>query len=178
MQYQTTQLQKSIRQWLAFFMVCLVLSGLTALDVETGVWWLSGHFGQGAVQVWIEKVLFAIRAAKTQSPFIFYGFDWLAFGHIAIAVAFVGPYQQPVRNIWVVQFGRIVAFLVIPYALVAGHFRGIPFWWQVVDCSFGIVALWPLTQCYQQIKKLEALEAKMAEPATIASKCQYRALFQ
>ncbi len=28
--------------------------------------------------------------------------------------------------------------LVIPYALIFGAVRGIPFWWRLIDCSFGV----------------------------------------
>jgi hypothetical protein len=40
-------------------------------------------------------------------PFIAYGTDWLAFAHIVIAVAFWGPLKNPVRNVWVIEFGMI-----------------------------------------------------------------------
>jgi hypothetical protein len=28
---------------------------------------------------------------------------------------------------------------IVPLALICGHLRGIPFWWQLADMSFGIV---------------------------------------
>jgi len=36
-------------------------------------------------------------------PFIAYGTDWLAFAHFVIAIAFIGPWRDPVRNVWVVE---------------------------------------------------------------------------
>jgi hypothetical protein len=61
-----------------------------------------------------------------------------------IAVAFLGPLKDPIRNIWVVEFGMIACILVIPLALICGHIRGIPFAWQLIDCSFGIFGFIPL----------------------------------
>ena len=62
--------------------------------------------------------------------FVFYGTDWLAFGHIVIAVCFAGVIRDPIKNIWVVEFGMISCVLVIPLALICGHIRGIPFFWR------------------------------------------------
>lgn len=178
MQTQMETLRKSIRRWLAFFMVSLIVSGLTALDVENGIWWLSSIVSPGPVHDWVTKVLSAVREVGMRYNFLFYGYDWLAFAHIVIAVAFIGPYNDPVRNKWVIHFGRIAAIMVIPFALVAGGMRGIPLWWQLVDCSFGIVALWPLSKCYWLIEKLEILEAKEAAKEKPVSKCKYQAMFQ
>ena len=62
--------------------------------------------------------------------------DWLAFGHIVIAVAFLGAWRDPVGNRWLFDFGLIACVLVIPWALVFGALRGIPWWWRLIDCSF------------------------------------------
>ena len=73
-----------------------------------------------------------------------YGTDWLAFAHLVIAVAFVGPLRDPVKNVWVVEWGMIACLSVIPLALICGPIRGIPFCWQIIDCSFGVVGVIPL----------------------------------
>jgi hypothetical protein len=82
--------------------------------------------------------------------------DWLGFAHLVIAVAFWGPIKDPVRNVWVVQFGMIACLAVIPFALIAGPIRGIPWWWQLIDMSFGIVGIVPLLAAYAQIRRLAA----------------------
>lgn len=61
------------------------------------------------------------------------------FAHFVLAILFIGPLKDPVRNTWVIEFGMIACALVIPYALVAGYMRGLPFWWRLVDCSFGVI---------------------------------------
>ncbi|MBA3972556.1 MAG: hypothetical protein H0X46_10550, partial [Bacteroidetes bacterium] len=84
-----------------------------------------------------------------------YGTDWLAFSHIVIAMAFIGPLIDPVKNIWVIQFGIIACVMVFPLALIAGPIRHIPFYWQLIDCSFGLFGAIPLIICYRHIKALE-----------------------
>jgi hypothetical protein len=149
---------KSIRRWLIFFMIALVISGITALDVPNGILWLNRFHYNTAIDQWLHTVGVAIANTNQHYPFLFYGYDWLAFAHVVIAVAFIGPYKDPVRNKWVIQFGRIACIMIIPFALIAGGIRSIPFWWQLIDCSFGILALWPLSKCYSLINKLESFE--------------------
>ncbi|CAM5660696.1 hypothetical protein SALBM217S_01493 [Streptomyces griseoloalbus] len=57
----------------------------------------------------------------TDAPFLLLGTDWLAFAHLVIAVAFYGPYRDPVRNIWVVEFGMIACAGIIPLAWSAAQ---------------------------------------------------------
>ena len=99
----------------------------------------------------------ALRDTNVKYPFLAYGYDWLAFAHLVIAVAFIGVLQDPVRNKWVVQFGRIACIMVFPLAFTAGMIRGIPVFWRLIDCSFGLIGLIPLTICYRKIQKLESL---------------------
>src|SRR5207237_793794 len=106
---------------------------------------------------WLATVEEGLASTNARYPFLFYGTDWLAFGHFAIAVAFIGPLRDPVKNIWVVEFGMIASALVIPYALVMGAMRGIPFGWRLIDCSFGVVGLIVLAICWRLIKQLERL---------------------
>ncbi len=130
---------KTIKRLLLLFMVCLFISGLTAIPVDAQLSFLLDQVSTGSLlYLWLQKVLFAYREVDAQYPFLLYGYDWLAFAHFVLAILFIGPYKDPVRNIWVIQFGLIACLLVIPYAFVAGHFRGIPLGWRVIDCSFGV----------------------------------------
>jgi hypothetical protein len=104
---------------------------------------------------WIAQVNTGIQAAAGSYPFLAYGIDWLAFAHIVIVVAFIGPLRDPVRNIWVIEWGMIACALVIPLALVCGPMRGIPFFWQLIDCSFGVLGMLPLWLCHRLIRRLE-----------------------
>lgn len=55
-----------------------------------------------------------------------------------------------------VQFGLIACVLVVPFAILAGAWHGIPFWWRLIDCSFGVVGFAILYPCYRNIKTLTA----------------------
>jgi hypothetical protein len=91
-----------------------------------------------------------------QYPFLQYGTDWLAFAHLAIAVAFIGPWRDPVRNRWVITFGLIACAGVVPLALIAGAVRGIPMAWRLVDCSFGVFGCVPLLMARRHVQWMES----------------------
>lgn len=144
---------RHVRIWLGVFTGGLVLSGLTAFPLQTELRWLAALLHEGWIEplarstglpAWIERVHDALDRTGAQFPFLAYGTDWLAFAHLAIAVAFIGPFVDPVRNKWVVTFGLIACAGVIPLALIAGQVRSIPLAWRLVDCSFGILGSVPL----------------------------------
>jgi hypothetical protein len=131
-------------------MTALVLSGLTAFPLKTEVDILisllrsAGLSPTCGLAIWLQKVHDGLTAEESEYPFLAYGADWLAFAHLAIAVAFIGPWRDPVRDKWVLTFGLIACAGVIPMALIAGTLRGIPFYWRLVDCSFGAGGAVPL----------------------------------
>ncbi|MER8035941.1 hypothetical protein [Streptomyces hydrogenans] len=156
-----------IRAWLILFVVCLVLSGATAFPLVPELRWLDSSLTGWAAPVaealpglaeWIHKVAGGVGTAGAEAPYLLYGTDWLAFAHLVIAVAFYGPYRDPVRNIWVVEFGMIACVGIIPLALICGPIRDIPFWWSVIDMSFGVVGILPLLHVRRLIKRLEAAQ--------------------
>jgi hypothetical protein len=148
-------LTRRIRILLWIFIVGLVFSGATAIPLETELSFLTQRAGDtsGAAK-WFLKIREALVETNGKYPFIAYGTDWLAFAHFLIAVAFIGPLRDPVKNVWVVEFGMIACVLVVPFALVMGSVRGIPFGWRLIDCSFGVLGIIPLWLCRRQIKAL------------------------
>lgn len=149
-------MEKQVRRLLLFFLVMLLLSGITAIPIEWGLSLIAPFFSSDSmIGQWLNQVLHAVHDTGERYPFLFYGYDWLAFAHIVLALLFIGPIKDPIRNKWVVEFGVYACLLSIPFALIAGHFRGIPFWWRLIDCSFGIVGLIPLMSSYARITKLE-----------------------
>jgi hypothetical protein len=157
-------LLKGIRVWLAFFVVCLVLSGATAFPLVHELRWTEDLLHALSVQdqlpglvEWIERVRAGLDTADADYPFLLYGTDWLAFAHLVIAVFFYGVHRDPVRNIWVVEAGMIACAGIVPLALICGPIRGIPFWWSVIDMSFGVFGVIPLHVLRQKIKRLESL---------------------
>ena len=138
-------------------MIALVLSGITAFPIETELNIAIKHLNSFPlfVQKWLLLVHNGVSETNKNYPFISYGTDWLAFAHIVIAIAFLGPLKDPVKNIWVIQFGIIACVLIVPLALIAGPIRGIPFYWQMIDCSFGVFGFIPLYICNNKIRQLE-----------------------
>jgi hypothetical protein len=154
-------IHKQIKNWLLFFMIVLFLSGLTAIPVEAELEFLCRVFPTGSrTGDWLEKIRVGYTDTNTRYPFLAYGYDWLAFAHFVLAILFIGPLKDPVKNKWVIEFAMIACGLIIPFALIAGHFRDIPFWWRLIDCSFGIAGLFPLSICLKKIKQLELLTDK------------------
>jgi hypothetical protein len=132
-------------------MLGLFLSGATAIPLQIETDWLT-RFSNTQ---WLVSVHTALAQTQSQYPFLFYGTDWLAFGHFVIAIAFVGALKDPVRNRWLFDFGLIACALVIPWALIFGAIREIPFWWRLIDCSFGIFGFAPLWLCRIWAKELD-----------------------
>ncbi|MBN9380478.1 MAG: hypothetical protein J0H74_06920 [Chitinophagaceae bacterium] len=146
-----------IRSLLIFFMIALVVSGATAFPVYSELKWLLGGEGtyHGAGPDWLWKVWKGVRDTQNTYPFLFYGFDWLAFAHLIIALLFIGPYRDPVKNKWVIQWAMLACIGILPLALIAGPIRGIPWYHIVVDCCFGIFGLIPLFLLLRWTRQLE-----------------------
>ena len=145
------KLRRRIRSLAGLFLLGLILSGVTAIPLQSETGWLT-RFSNAQ---WLVRVHTALVQTQSQYPFLFYGTDWLAFGHFVIAIAFIGALKDPVRNRWLFDFGLIACALVVPWALVFGAVRGIPFWWRLIDCSFGIFGFVPLWFCRIWSKELE-----------------------
>ena len=152
-------LRRRIKRLTWFFIVGLVLSGATAIplpgELNLLVNFLGTKGGSSEMAPWLLRVRDALAQTQAQHPFLFYGTDWLAFGHFIIALVFVGALRDPVRNRWLFDFGLIACGLVIPYALGFGGLRGIPFWWRLIDCSFGVFGFIPLWFCRRWTDELE-----------------------
>ena len=147
-------LLKKIKAWLLIFIICLFLSGLTAIPIDSELSFLLNYVPQYSRLHWFSKVLSAFQFTRHQYPFLLYGYDWLAFAHFVLAILFIGPYKNPVKNIWVIEFGLIACVLVIPFAFIAGTLRGIPFGWILIDCSFGVFGFFLLGYCYKGLKQI------------------------
>jgi len=161
--WTNTQLLLAIRGLVLFYIVALLASGITAFPLSWELGLLCQWFGEGtvvgnsipALAHWFAYVREGIMYNAEHFPFYAYGTDWLAFAHIVIAIAFVGPFRDPVRNIWVIHWAMIACVLVILLALICGPIRGIPFGWQLIDMSFGLFGIIPLIVIHVMIKQLE-----------------------
>ena len=158
---------RRIRWMLILFMAGLIVSGLTAFPLLREMEWLTSMRGiaqasdvnsPGGLDRWILTVREGLRDSYAKYPWLAYGTDWLAFAHIIIAIFFIGPLKEPVRNVWVIKAGIIACILVIPLALICGTIREIPLGWRLLDCSFGVVGVIPLAYCARQVRLLQDLK--------------------
>ena len=148
---------------LGFFIVGLILSGVTAFPLLTELRLLASWLGitnaadyaqLSGLQHWIARVLFALEQNQIQFPFLAYGTDWLAFGHLCIAVFFIRPLWKPLESDWVLNCGLVCCVGVIPLALIAGEMRSIPLYWRLIDCSFGVLGALPLLYCLKLTRQM------------------------
>lgn len=148
---------------LGFFVAGLVVSGLTAFPLLTelrrlAAWLDIAHpenYAQlSGLQHWIGYVLTGLEETYARYSFIGYGTDWLAFGHLCLAIFFIRPFVRPLESDWVLQCGLLCCGGVIPLALIAGQVRGVPFYWRLIDCSFGVVGALPLLYCLRLTRRM------------------------
>jgi len=150
------RLQRIININLVIVVIGLAVSGITAFPIQAELAWLVKTTGgsNSGMFLWLDKVYDAVATTNRHYPFLAYGTDWLAFAHLMLAILFAGIITEPVKNKWVVQFGIIACVMIIPLAFIAGRVRGIPFFWQLIDCSFGVICIVPLYIIYRCIDKL------------------------
>ncbi len=148
---------KQIRILVLLLQLGLLIAGLTAFWIPQGVSFLTHDTQLGSLihqQEWLETVDTGVQTIDRSYPFIWYGTDWMVFAHILFAILFYGLYKDPIKNQWLVHFGIIACLLIVPLALIMGPIRGIPFIWQLLDCSFGLIAGIILLLLNQRINKL------------------------
>ncbi len=161
---QAAAVLRRFRIVLGLFIVGLVLSGLTAFPLQYELDLIAKVRGLDnlgpAAQInsfdhWMLTVRNGLHESYARHPWLGYGTDWLAFAHLVIAVFFIGPLLDPVRNIWVLKAGLIACGLVLALALICGPVRQIPFGWRLIDCSFGVFGGIPLYYCWRLARDLE-----------------------
>lgn len=148
------RLSRRIKIYISIVIIGLALSGITAFPIQSELALLA-HPGNGTMNHWLNTIYQAVKTTNQAYPWLSYGTDWLAFAHIMLAILFIGPLRDPVKNIWVIEFGMIACVAIFPLAFIAGSIRGIPVFWRFIDCSFGVTGIIPLYLSYISIKKLD-----------------------
>lgn len=150
---------------LGAFVTGLILSGVTAFPLLSelrllgrmlGISDPAGYQSLTGLRHWIAYVWFGLEQTHARFPFLGYGTDWLAFGHLCIAVFFIRPFSKPLESDWVLKCGLVCCAAVIPLALVAGQIRGIPLYWRLIDCSFGVLGALPLLYCLRLTRRVRS----------------------
>jgi hypothetical protein len=164
------------RVTLGLFIVGLIVSGLTAFPLLLELRILVHALGAGAatspdgytgLTFWILTVQHGLERTYAAYPWMAYGTDWLAFAHIVIAGFFIGPLISPLSSRSTLYAGIAACVLVIPLALICGPIRGIPFYWRLIDCSFGIIGALPLLYCLRLVGRIEAAGLTERRPRAI-----------
>ena len=154
---------RRFRMMMLVFIVGLVASGVTAFPLLAEIRLLTSWLGLGGatspaghtgLAAWILTVRFGLEDVYARYPWVAYGTDWLAFGHLVIALFFVGALIRPADSRSIIYAGIAACILVIPLALVCGAFRGIPGHWRLIDCSFGLFGLIPLLYCLRLLRHI------------------------
>ena len=157
---------------LAVFIAGLVISGMTAFPLLHELSLLSSWLGisdpadykaLSGIHHWIGFVHFGLQQTYSSFPFVAYGTDWLAFGHLVIALFFIGPFIDPIKNEWVLYCGIVACIAVIPLALICGPIRQIPLYWSFIDCSFGIIGILPLLYCLSLARNMRMHQDKLIQ---------------
>ena len=143
---------------MALFITGLILSGVTAFPLLTELRLLEnllGGHGPEGLTFWIHTVRDGLEHTYARYPWVAYGTDWLAFGHIVIAMFFVGPLLRPLSSRANIHTGIVACVAIFPLALICGPIREIPFYWRLIDCSFGLIGIIPLLYCLHLLKRME-----------------------
>ncbi len=163
---------------MGIFIVGLLASGITAFPLLAEMKLLSTWLGLSAavspaghsgMDFWILTVRFGLEDMYGRYPWIAYGTDWLAFGHIAIAFFFVGPLLRPAEGRSAIHAGIAACILVIPVALVCGAIRGIPLYWRFIDCAFGVFGILPLLYCLRLLRYIVPILPNFTSAKTTAA---------
>jgi hypothetical protein len=149
-------LKTKIRLLIIFFIAALVLSGFTAMPIEAELRWLLQYKDMMPQKMgdWLQTCYLALADTNLKYPFLAYGYDWLAFAHYVIALSFIGPYRDPVKNAWIIDWQILCCIAVVPLAVIAGSIRQIPVFHILIDCCFGLFGIIPLLICRRWIKQL------------------------
>lgn len=129
------------------------------MPAETGLGWLMQFRDQlpEFMANWLSTCYGALKDTNQKYPFLAYGYDWLAFAHFMIALSFIGVWRNPVKNIWIIEWQMLCCICVIPLAWIAGPIRQIPVFHLWIDCSFGLLGIFPLWICRKWILALKTL---------------------
>lgn len=158
---------------MALFVVGLVLSGITAFPLlwemkqlvqVIGLGDATSPDGHTGLAAWALTVRFGLEEVYAKHPWIAYGTDWLAFGHLVIALFFIGPLLSPAQARGNVLAGLVACAGVIPLALIAGEVRGVPFASRLIDCAFGVIGGLILLYCLRLLPPIEAAELRKNRP--------------
>lgn len=152
-----SNLRRKIKVVIIITIAGLILNGISAVPLQRELNILLSNPDKlpKFLRDWWTYVNKGVVDTNNNYPFMRYGFDWLAFAHLLIAIAFIGPLNDPIKNQWVVRWGMIASALSIVMALVWERMRAIPLWWSCIDAFIAMVAFFILLICNKWINELK-----------------------
>lgn len=158
---QEKHLRSRIKAAIIITIIGLLLNGLSSIPLRTELNILLSNSDSlpQFLRDWWTYVNQGVLETSSKYNFMRYGFDWLGFAHLIIAIAFIGPLRDPVKNQWVVQWGMIASGLGILMAFGWERLRDIPIWWSFVDAGISYLAFVILWLCNRWITKLKLVTA-------------------
>lgn len=158
-----TLLRRRVRWAVGAFIAGLVLTGLSVFPVVTLVnflqVWVQLNLPEFELTQWLTQVNQALQYNQQHYPFLLYTLDWLGFAHLLIALVFIGAWRDPVRNIWVIEFGMVACILTLPAILLFGIKTHIPPFWWLIDALFGAIGVAVLGYAHCCTRRLEQMLA-------------------
>ena len=156
------KLRGRIKAAIVITIIGLLLNGFTSVPLRTELDILLSKPDSlpQFLRDWWVYVYQGVLETSEKYNFMRYGFDWLGYAHLIIAIAFIGPYRDPIKNQWVVQWGMIAAGLGILMAFGWERMRDIPVWWSFIDAGISYFAFVVLWLCNRWISKLKLISAQ------------------
>lgn len=150
---------KTIRFHLVLFVIILALSGITAFPIQTEINYMYANLKHFPLEFheWITRLY---NNMNSTPDVMFYGTDWLAFAHIVISLFFVPVYLDPIKHKANLYVAMAACFMIFPLAFICGPIRNIPFFHQLIDCSFGVIGMLYLYFILKKINKLQVQQIK------------------
>jgi hypothetical protein len=145
---------KTIKTHIILFVIILMISGITAFPIQTEIDFMYAHLKNFPIELhdWITRLYHNIHSTP---DVMFYGTDWLAFAHIIIGLFFVPVYIDPVKHKANLYVGMAACLMIFPLAFICGPIRDIPFFHQLIDCSFGMIGILYLYFILRKVNKLQ-----------------------
>lgn len=88
---------------------------------------------------------------------------------ILVAAISVGimVFARLVMGVLAFLSGRVPAVrIVLPMAFVFGPIRGIPFFWRLIDCGFGVLGILPLYLAWRYTRQIVEFCLPFSAPGT------------
>lgn len=160
METNEARLRRNIKAAILITIAGLLLNGISAIFLKGELHFIQSNFNSlpPFLHDWFTYTSKGVNETNDKYPFMRYGFDWLAFAHLFIAIAFIGPLQDPVKNEWIVRWGMIVSAISVVMAFGWERVRAIPLWWSCIDASIAVAAFLILWLCNNWIKKLKLIQ--------------------